>query len=39
MEIIKKVCNQEIDKINEKVVDTPGKWNKIEEKMGRTKRK
>ena len=39
MEMIKKVRNQEIDKIDEKVVDTPGGWNKIEEKVGEAERK
>ena len=38
MEIIKKVYNWEIDKIDEKVVDTLGRWNKIEEKVRKTKR-
>ena len=38
IEMIKKVCNREIDEIDEKVVDTPGGWNKIEEKLGETKR-
>ena len=39
MEMIKKVCNQEIDEIDKKVVDTPGGWNKIEERVGEAKRK
>ena len=39
MEIIKKFCNQEIYKIDEKIVDIPGRWNKIEEKVGETKKK
>ena len=39
VEIIKKVCNQEIDEIDEKVVNTLGGWNKIEKKVGEAKRK
>ena len=39
MEIIKKVRNREIDEIGEKVVDTLGRWNKIEEKVEEAKRK
>ena len=39
IEMIKKVCNQEIDKIDEKVVDTLRRWNKIEEKIGEAKKK
>ena len=37
--MIKKVCNWEIDKIDEKFVDTSGRWNKIEEKVREAKRK
>ena len=36
--MIKKICNQEIDKIEEKVLDTSERWYKIEEKMGEAKR-
>ena len=39
MEIIKKVCNQEINAIHKKVVDISGRWNKIEEKVGEAKNK
>ncbi len=38
IKMIKKVCNWEIDEIDEKVVDTPGKWNKIDEKVRETER-
>ena len=31
--MIKKVCNQKIYEIDEKVVDIPRRWNKIEEKL------
>ena len=37
--MIKNVGNQEIDEIDEKVVDISGRWYKIEEKVGETKRK
>ena len=37
--MIKKVCNREIDEIDEKVVNTPGRWNKIEEKVEEAERK
>ena len=37
--MIKKVCNLEIDKIDEKIVNTLGRWNKIEEKVEKAKRK
>ena len=37
--MIKNFCNQEIDEIDEKVVDTSEGWNKIEEKVGEAKRK
>lgn len=37
--MIKKVCNREIDTIDEKVVNIPEKQNKIDEKMREAKRK
>ena len=37
--MIKKVCNREIDEIDEKVVDISGRWNKIEEKVREIVRK
>ena len=37
--MIKKICNQKIDEIDEKFVNILGRWNKIEEKLGETKRK
>ena len=39
MKMIKKICNQEIDEIDEKVVDISRRWNKIEEKVEKAKRK
>ena len=39
IEMIKKVCNRKIDEIDEKVVDIPGEWNKIEKKVGEAKKK
>ena len=39
MEMIKKVCNQKIDEIDKKVVDTPRRWDKIAEKVSEVKRK
>ena len=38
MEMIKKVCNREIDEIHEKVVDIAGRWNKIKENVEEAKR-
>ncbi len=39
IEIIKKVRNREIDEFNEKVVDIPEGWNKIDKKVEEVKRK
>ena len=37
--MIKKVCTQKMDEIDQNIVDTLGKLNKIEEKVEKTERK
>ena len=37
--MIQNVCNEEMDEINEKVVDLPGRWNESKREGGRGRKR